>query len=460
MIFKSWTVWIATAIGFGCILLAARFGSQNRQATVSLDRKIVYQTMTGWEALIQSEGADHPSFSIFKNEVIDRAIEELGINRIRIEIKSGIENSEDYFKHFHGSGVPEKLRPARWYDIVNDNDDPNAIRPEGFHFSELDFLVEELVIQLRKRLQARKENLFLNLSYVDFKRSKFEHKENPQEYAELVLATYQHLQEKYGFVPDSWDVILEPDNSEWSAEQIAQVILASADRLKSAGFTPRFIAPSTASMSRAVTYFDRMMKFPGLVPFLVEISYHRYSGVSDLALKQIAERAVQFRLNTAMSEHIGSGYKDLHEDLKTGRNSAWQQYTLFYLGTRDRGGKHYAIDLAKPSNPKVILGKRSKYFTQYFPFVRASAVRIHADSTDQNFDPLAFVNTDGRTVVIIKVNKGGSFSVIGLPPGRYGIRYATGTQFRVDLKDVTVQEEGSLHSGLPDSGVLTIYAKT
>ena len=62
-----------------------------------------------------------------------------------------------------------------------------------------------------------------------------------------MLATYQHMQGKYGFVPDSWEVILGPDtgNAGWSATQVAQAIKAAGDRLAANGFTPNFTTPST-----------------------------------------------------------------------------------------------------------------------------------------------------------------------------------------------------------------------
>lgn len=90
--------------------------------------------------------------------------------------------------------------------------------------------------------------------------------------------------------------------------------MAAANRLEANGFTPRFMAPSTADISNAVSYFGAIMKVLGIHQYLVELSYDRYKGVSDINLKAIANRAVQYGVNTSMLEHIGSGYEDLHKD--------------------------------------------------------------------------------------------------------------------------------------------------
>ena len=41
-----------------------------------------------------------------------------------------------------------------------------------------------------------------------------------------------------------------------------------------------------------------------------------------------------------MLEHIESDYHDLHEDLRLGQNSSWQQFTLAYC-VSDNGAQYY-----------------------------------------------------------------------------------------------------------------------
>lgn len=435
-------------------------GSLAAPGVITLDPKITYQTIEGWEATAQAGQYECPSFSVYKDHLFDLAVNDLGINRLRVEINSGIENPVDYFSQFKSGQINFNQWESHWYDIVNDDNNPNTINPKGFQFGDLDYIMANLVLPMRQLLANRGEKLFLNFNYVDFGSSAFEHKDHPDEYGEFVLAVYQHMQDKYGFVPDAWEVLLEPDNhTGWTATQLGNAIVAAGDRLKAAGFTPHFIAPSNADMGNAINYFDDMIKIPGVLPYLSEFSYHRYAGVSDTNLQTIANIAKQYKLKTAMLEHWGSGYEDLHQDLKVGLNSAWQQYTLaFCVG--DNGAQYYTIDTSNPASPKVNLSNDAKFFRQYFKYIRRGAVRIGASSDDGDLDPLAFINADGKYVVVVKVNGNNSFSLQGLPAGSYGMFYTTSSQSNVQMSDVTLASGQLIDASIPDSGVITIYAKT
>jgi len=102
-------------------------------------------------------------------------VHDAGINRLRLEIRSGAENSSDTWS--------------------------------GFHFSEMDDAIERIVNPLRAVIEADGEKLYVNVNYVAFtgqiKGAGYIH-DDPDEYAEFILATYLHLQDKYGWVPDSW----------------------------------------------------------------------------------------------------------------------------------------------------------------------------------------------------------------------------------------------------------------
>ena len=72
---------------------------------------------------------------------------ELGINRGRLEISSGVEGPGN------GSG----------YTIVNDNADPNVINPAGFNFTNLDWRIDHIIQPWRQRVIARGETPYVNL---------------------------------------------------------------------------------------------------------------------------------------------------------------------------------------------------------------------------------------------------------------------------------------------------------
>src|SRR3989344_4166109 len=191
------------------------------QATITVNPNQTYQTMTGWEA---TAGADprvlcYPNFPNYKNQVYDLLVDELGINRLRLEIRAGVENQQDYWTNYVNQGSPPDPDPnyTFWrehrYSTVNDNADPNNINWSGFQFSEMDWAIDNVILPIKQRVEANGEQLFINVNYVAFTAQigsglQYIHNQ-PAEYAEFVLATYTHLQQK-GLVPDTWEVLLEP----------------------------------------------------------------------------------------------------------------------------------------------------------------------------------------------------------------------------------------------------------
>jgi hypothetical protein len=255
------------------------------------------------------------------------------------------------------------------------------------------------------------------------------------------------------------EIALEPDNTPWTGTDIGQAVVASGARLQASGFTPDIIAPSTTSMANAISFFDQLIQVTGVSQYLSDISYHRYAGVSDQNLQAIATRASQYQLRTAMLEHIGSDYFDLHKDLRLGMNSAWQQFALAYCGP-DNGGKYYWIENSDPNQPVVNLESRAKFLRQYFKFIRRGAVRIGASSDNATAEPLAFINANGKYVVVVKESAADTLTVQNLPAGTYGIKYTTNAQYNVDWPNVTLAAGQALNTSIPAAGVITIYAIT
>ena len=438
------------------------------QARIIVDPSRTFQpiqTITGWEATAFAD-QDSLTFPAYRDRLFDLLVNDLGITRLRLPIRSGAENAQDFWTAQRDGAIPYELWRCARYSTVNDNSDPYAINAAGFQFSEIDNITEKVVLPIRRRVEARGEKFFLNVNYVAFTTQitasgcpaglQYIHT-NAEEYAEFVLATYRHLQMKYGLIPDAWEVILEPDNtSQWRGPQLAAAIVAAGNRLSANRYTPRFIAPSNSSMSNAVSYFDQMIANPAVRPLLLEFSYHRYGGVTAEALQAIGSRRTQYGIQTAMLECINAGYQDLHADLTIGGNSSWAQYTI--AGTIDYGGQYYVVD---PSGAQVRMASRTPYLRQYFRFVRPGAVRVSASSSDQaTYDPVAFRNKDGALVVVVKAASSGPIQVDGLAPGLYGIKYTTRARQDVDLPDTSIQPGQSLAASIPADGVITIYGKT
>ncbi|CAN5569549.1 hypothetical protein BH10CHL1_BH10CHL1_40060 [soil metagenome] len=461
-------------------MLASR--SQLGPAIINLNPKTTYQTFNDWEATdyngnvgfpeIGIYGFNPPVMNLYKDQLADLAVNDLGINRVRLEIYSGDENTADYYSPFVTGQASFDEWKAHRQKPINDNNDPNVINQNGFYFAFLDHKVDTAVLPLKQQLEAKGERLYINLNYVDFDSSPFEHKDNPAEYAEFILATFQHLQSKYGWVPDGLEVVLEPNNSNWSPTQVGNALVAAANRLKANGYTPDFIAPSHAFLG--IEFFDEMVQqVPTVLEHLTEFSYHCYNNCTDDAnLRAVGERGTRYGIRTSQLEHIGHTYLDLHRDLKLANVSAWAQYTLagFFTGNspNDDGSTYFWTDINNLDHPIVSMAQRTKFLRQYMKFIKRGALRIQADTTDNGFDPVAFINADGKYVVVVKASGAGAFSVRDLPGGAYGIKYTTDQHcngvdplaYDINLPDVAINTGESLNTSIPACGVITVYAKT
>ena len=452
---------------------------QQGSTTITLDPNTTYQTFQNWEATDFNGNIDLPEFGIYgfnppvmqqyKDVLADMAVNDLGINRVRLEIMSGAENPSDSYTSYINGQVDRTAWKADRAKPTNDNNDPNNINWNGFQFSFLDHKIDTVVLPLKQKLEANGEELYINLNYVDFDSSPFEHTKNPDEYAEFILATFLHMKDKYGWVPDAVEVLLEPNNSpDVNPTDVGNMLVAAAERLQANGYTPDFIAPSHAFLG--IPFFDNMVtKVPDVLDYLSEFAYHCYNFCqSDDNLRDVAVRGTQYDIRTSHLEHIGHNYLDLHRDLKLANVSAWAQYTLAGSYGGDGGGDYYFVDISDQNNPVVTMQRRTKFLRQYMKFIKPDSVRIKADSSNTAFDPVAFINADGKYVVVIKASSGGDITLRDLPAGMYGIKYTTDRScagvnvldYDVDQPDVTISAGGTINTNIPTCGVITVYAKT
>jgi hypothetical protein len=420
-----------------------------------VDTTTRYQTMSGWEAVAQA-GQEDPGFAGWQNALFDQAANDVGINRLRLEIRSGSENPADYYLDNLAGRNPDP-RCAQ-YLAVNDNADPLVLNPNGFHFSEVDSAVRKVVLPMKQRLEARGERLFISLTYVAFNRQCSDEfsdvHASPAEYAEFVLAAFRHLRDKFALVPDAVEIILEPNhNAGWTGTLIGQAMVATDGRLSAENFRPAFVAPSTAGLEEAIVYADEIYSVPGAQALLTELSYHRYRGVTDSNLRALAQRASAHGSRTAMLEHLGADVDQLYDDLTLANASAWQQFALAFPN-EDTGNKYFAIIDGRP-----VIGSRTRYLRQYFRYVRMGARRVSARSGAGDVKAVAFVNADGKPVVVVHVAEGRTIELRGLRRGTYGASITTSSATGAELGDHVAAANGTISLSLPAAGVVTVYYK-
>jgi len=470
-----WKILPALA-GVSALLAIAFFASRllaDQDAIITVNPNETYQSMRGWEVTVRAWETNKKldrfdrSWETYSDELVRLLANELGINRVRIELKSGAENPVDYWALFRDGKIGYREYGRHYYEKINDNDDPHVANPSGFQFSALDYQVEKFVLPLARLVEANGEKLYINFNYVDFGgplKSSLSHAQNPEEYAELILAAFGHLRRRYGLTPDALEITLEPENTDhWRGREIGEAMVAVAKRLKPAGFSPEMIAPSTTAASAAPRYFDEMIKVAGAANLVSELSYHRYRDpFPNDALPEIVKRARKLGLPTAMLEHVGGDVTELHADLTLGNASAWQQYgiaTELSLQDKDRGAYYYVRDLAASDGRKLKMAERTRGLAQYFRFIRAGAIRIGATSSSSDILPVAFRNPDGSTVVVAQARNSATIKTIGLPAGAYGLRYTTNLETGRELPMVRLGRDEALTVRIPASGVITFHQK-
>jgi MYXO-CTERM domain-containing protein len=433
--------------------------------TITIDSGTVYQTMMGWETTARAWEIDkvrdgyNATWLQYAPHVIDRLVNELGVNRVRLEIKSGFENPTDFWSSYVSGAMTYTQWKDHSYEKVNDDNDPNTVNPAGFQFSEFDFHVDSVVVPMKQRLEARGEKLFVNLNYVDFNtgnQGSMSHATAPSEYAEIVKVYADRLRDKYGIRIDNLEIILEPDNTQgWTGARIGQGAAAAGMRLASAGYTFQIAAPSCADPSSALTYLDAVTAVTGATQYLTMLSYHRY-GSTDYATLPAAAKARN--MMTGMLEFIDGTIDTLYEDLTVAQASAWQKWGLA-INTPGNGHYYYEADFANPDAPVIRMENNTALLAQVFRYVRLGARRIGATTAAGQWTALAFVNSNGKQVVVVKTATNAAradATIVGLARGTYGVRTTNFSRVASDLPDVTTATDGKLTVSIP-AGVTTIY---
>lgn len=436
--------------GLALALLALRPLRAESTANIDIDPAITFQTISGWEGTADlPDTPTSPPWALYRDKMFDLVVNEAGLNRVRLEIRSGAESRDGAPTRFLTGKTQYDTWKQERYNAVNDNDDPFLADLSGFNFDELDWHVRETVLPMRQRLQARGERLIINLCYVSFRDGRFFQME-PEEYAELVLVTYQHLEKTFGFVPDLWEVVLEPDlqNDAWDGATMGRAMAAAGKRLREHGYTPAFVAPSVTNMANALPYAKAISDTADASNDWKELSYHRYHGRSAETLQEIAAFAKSHGLRTSMLEWwFGKAtHEVLYEDLTIGNVSAWQGRVVSGI-----------YDAPNHDGEAPQMRDDTRFNHLYFSAIREGAVRIKATSNaPRNFEASAFVNTDGRKAVLIEAHQAGKITLRGLEGGTYSVRIVTSDQVITVPEPLIVGDNAAAVLEIPEFGVVSI----
>lgn len=443
------------------------------QIVVNVDTSIQYQTMTGFEAQGWMSNWD-TQWQIDHlqdwNRIIAGGAARLGIDRVRIEVQSGSENPVDYFSQYINGDITRAQWKPHWYESINDNSDPGSREGGKFHFSKVIYDIENIALPLKDSVEMLGKKFYINLNYVDFKNFPFEHHTDPAEYAELMLACFDTIQIHFGFVPDAIEVILEPENSDWSngvaqiiGDRIANCIAAAGDTLSNHGYFPDFIAPSPTAASHTVPWTLPILANSIAASYLTEICYHKYWNQSAADLMEIGQLADNNGITSSMLEwwHPNNVQYALNRDLTLGKVSAWQSGGLGEVNINSTNGHTflYNISDADPNNPVVTEGPNARYYRQYFKYIPQGAQRINA-TINLPSEVVAFRDSTDLLTIIINATNSESYLLDSLPEGIYGISYSTDVENETILTDIANCYGCDISVTIPGEGVISVVQKT
>lgn len=447
---------------------AAACNTSAEDGRVTIAPAETFQVISGWEfttriwEMDKKNNAYSGEWLNYRDDIINGLVDTAGLNRIRLEIRSGVENPVDYCSQFFAGELSYLDYKAHFYEKINDNDDPKTANSAGFQWACLDYYVENLLTPMREALEARGENLYVVLTYVDFKRPALEsdlsHATAPEEYAELIDNTFIYLKERHGVTPDAFEIILEPDNTvDWRGKEIAEGLLSVDRRLTKSGFAPEYIAPSTSRSFRTLPYFDAFANNKEALSKLSTLAYHRYDPKrARRNLPKIHARAQQHDLETAMLELTYGTIDVLIEDLTIANVTAWQRYGVPF--------KPISSDASGAENKKLELTNNFAPLALVFRNVRRGAVRVGAATRDPSLRVMAFRKSDGRNAIFVlrKETTGedpSDITINGAPAGDYQLIFADPYD-TTDLGTVTIGADGNATITAPDAGLWALVETT
>ena len=453
--------------------------------TITLEPSVKRQTISG--LLLEGGAPGGPSSQFYSdfvnsynrysttlwNDEVDQ-----GDTWFQLDIMPSIENNTPGYTA--GLGNNEGLRFQQWHYC-----NPSCIKYEGtykpiipvsssgaltnpitvnnlsgFHFERLDYNINQFLIPLKAKVETSGRTFHIEGNYTAGLPSSL-HATDARYYARFALAVYQHMRDTFGFVPERWQIINEPDNlggpfnpgGMSNGTYMGQVIKATGDLLAANGFHPMFVTPGVMCMGNAVSYLNDTIAVPGALPYIFAVSFHRYCDNSMLA--KVASAAAAHGLKTEMTEHANGTADELLTDLIVGNVVLWEQF-----GGDGLNFDPYCSRNCNSGNSYVYKDLNGAGFRQVFHFVKQGAVRIDANGGGSGlYNSTAFINPDGRYVFVTQASGSQSFTVTGLPAGTYGIEYTTSGQFNHDVADVTISSGQSVAASIPAAGVITVYAK-
>lgn len=441
----------------------------NVTSRISIDGNRPGQTLSGWEVTARFWEFDKAndrydgSWLTSRDAIVQKLIDDAGITRIRLELRSGVENPVDYWGQFVAGQIGYNAGRDHYYEKFNDNSNPAIANPAGFQWSSFDYYIENFVLPMKTQLAARNQTLFVNLCFVDFNwtalKGTLSFSGAADEYAELVTMAAMRLRDKYGISLDTLEIILEPDNGDgWTGAAIGRAIVAAKSRLAAAGINPKIIAPSASAAGSTAGFLDGIGTVAGANAAVNTVSYHRYDGASaDQALGTIRQRAAALGADTAMLEYTDATIQNFFKDMGFGGASAWQAYAAARKADSQAASGNGAILWRSPSGALALTNQFSRIGLvqrNVKPGARAYSVASQLGS-DMSLD---FRNPDGSEVIAIYSPGGSTVEISGAGHTAYTVTFAGPNGAAYTSASANANGAGLLYVTIPADTVAVLHS--
>lgn len=402
---------------------------------ISIDGNRAGQTLSGWEVTARFWELDKAndrydgSWLSSRDAIIQKLIDDAGITRIRVQVRSGTENPVDYWSQFVAGQIGYNADRSHYYEKINDNSDPAVANAAGFQWSAFDYYIQNFVLPMKSQLASRNKALFVNLCFVDFNTTALKGtlslSGSPNEYAEFITMAAMRLRDRFGVTPDALEIILEPDNGDgWNGPAVGRAIVAAKSRLAAAGLNPKIIAPSTSTAGGTAGYLDGIGTISGASSAINTVSYHRYDGeAANQSLATIRQRATSLGADTAMLEYDQATVSHFFRDMAFGGASAWQAYAAAQKGEAQAAAGSGAVLWQSPGGTLSLTQQFSQIGLiqkNVLPGARAYAVTSQLGS-DLSLD---FRNPDGSEVIAVYSPNGSTIEISGAAHSAFSATFA------------------------------------
>ncbi len=416
----------AAALALACAVLP-----RAEAATVRIDGTKQHQTILGWGATLWAPWASDEQ----RNEVLDEAVNDLGLTRLRLEPPGG-----------------NRRTAIRW-EWDNDNADPYDINWDAFATDAFDARVAKWVVPFKERVEANGDPFSIYVSPSFFNGGSTGEApawllRSPGENAEFALSLLLYLRDRHGVTADYYCILNEAgNNNAWSAQVVGEMIKALGPRLRAAGLPTKIQFPESINPSVAWRYIETLRDDAEVWPHVGLLAYHLY-GPRDPFRSQIREFGESNGLPTAQTEFMRLKIDNLYNDMTLGGVSCWELYGMGQYLQPNRDGTSFE--------------RRPHYWNwrQVMHYVRPGAVRVDAASDDAGLRVLAF-GKEGRATVVLLNNsqplQDRTVALVGLPPGAYGVCRSVRRRATEELGVRAVAASAPLRVDMPQDTVLTVY---